>query len=281
MSPTVVGLLLLAAMLHATWNAVLRSGADRLWSITVMSVATTVLALPCILFLPLPASASWPYIAVSSVLQLGYSIFLVRAYQHGELGAVYPIARGSAPLFVVLGALVFAHEHLSPVTLASIALLSLGIMALSRGVLRPTFTSIRLALTTGLFIASYTVSDGIGTRLSGNPMSYAAWIFIVFGTLMPLAFLVIRRNTATRIERVGRVETVKALLGGTLSLATYFLVTSALALAPIGAVSALRETSVVFAALIGRAFLGEDLTKRRLGACAMIACGAIFLSYRP
>ena len=278
MSPTVVGLLLLAAILHATWNAVLRSGSDRLWSITVMSFSTTALALPCILFLPLPDSASWPYIAVSSVLQVIYSIFLIRAYEHGELGSVYPIARGSAPLLVTIGALFFAHEHLNWVMLVSIALLSVGIMALTRGQTRPSWTSVKLALATGLFIASYTITDGIGTRLSGNPLSYAAWIFTAFGVMLPIAFLVIRRGTLPRIRRG---ETLKALLGGSLSLATYFLVTSALALGPIGAVSALRETSVVFAALIGRAFLGEDLTKRRLGACAMIACGAIFLGYRP
>ncbi|MGB7589292.1 MAG: hypothetical protein WBM00_11345, partial [Solirubrobacterales bacterium] len=104
MTPAVVGLVLCAAVMHAGWNALLRSGTDRMWSLTVMSLAMTVVAIPAALLLPLPTSASWPYIGLSSVLQLAYSLFLIRAYRHGDLGQVYPIARGCVPLLVTLGA---------------------------------------------------------------------------------------------------------------------------------------------------------------------------------
>jgi drug/metabolite transporter (DMT)-like permease len=164
-TPTVILLVLCAAVLHATWNAVLRSGADRLWSLTVMTVASSIAALPVALLLPLPAAASWPYILLSAALHVGYNLFLVRAYRHGELGQVYPIARGSSPLMVTLGAAIFAGEQLSPLALAGVALVSLGIISLSRGKGSARPMSIMTALATGGFIACYTVTDGIGARL--------------------------------------------------------------------------------------------------------------------
>ncbi|MET3583301.1 drug/metabolite transporter (DMT)-like permease [Mesorhizobium robiniae] len=112
MSAVVVGLAIFAATLHATWNAFLRNGADRLWTVTVMSISSTVLALPFIFILPLPAADAWPYIALSAALQVGYSVFLVAAYRYGELGQVYPIVRGTVPLLVTLGGFLLAGERL-------------------------------------------------------------------------------------------------------------------------------------------------------------------------
>jgi drug/metabolite transporter (DMT)-like permease len=193
-TPAVVGLVLCAAILHATWNAILRGRADLLWSVTVMSFAATALAIPGALLLPPPASASWPYLGLSAGLQLGYSLCLVLAYRHAELGQVYPIVRGCVPLLVTLGAAVFAGERLSPVAIAGIALVSSGIMSLALGKGRPNLMSISAALATGLIIAAYTVTDGIGARLSGNPYAYVTWIFLLYGLLMPLAFVLVRRR---------------------------------------------------------------------------------------
>jgi len=273
-SAAVIGLALFAAMLHASWNAVLRTGADRLWTVTVMSFAMTAIALPVALALPGPPPSAWPYLILSSSLQVGYSVFLVAAYRSGELGQVYPIVRGSVPLLVTLGGFVLAGQPLSPGAVAGVVLVALGIMSLSLGKGRATTGSIVLALTTGLFIAGYTTVDAIGVREAGNPIVYAAWISLIYGVLLPAAFALIRGKPTLDLRSP---ETLKALAGGVVSLLAYGAVVAAFALGPVGPISALRETSVVFAALIGRLFLGETLTLRRVGACAVVALGAICL----
>ena len=277
MTPAVIGLVLCAALLHATWNAMLRSRADQLWSVTVMSFAATAVAIPAALLLPLPARVSWPYLGLSAVLQLGYSSFLVLAYRHAELGQVYPVVRGSVPSLVTLGAAGFAGERLGALAISGIALVSLGIMSLAFGKGRARPKAIAAALATGFIIASYTVTDGIGARLSGNSYAYVAWIILLYGILMPAAFLAVRRELTVRLTAP---ETRTALAAGVVQLVTYGVVIWAFTLSPIGPVSALRETSIVFAAVIGRLFLNEPLTPRRLGACVVIAVGAGCLGYR-
>ncbi len=276
MTPVVIALVLCAAVLHASWNAMLRGRADQLWSVTVMSFAATAVAIPAVLLLPLPAPASWPYLGLSSLLQVAYTAFLVFAYRHADLGQVYPMVRGAVPLLVTLGAAVFAGERLSAPAVSGIALVSLGIMSLALGKGRAQPKAVAAALANSLIIATYTVTDGIGARLSGNSFAYVTWIFVLYGILMPAAFLAVRRKL---IVRWSAPETRTALVAGVVQLVTYGTVIWALTLAPIGPVSALRETSIVFAALIGRIFLSEPLTARRLGACLVIAAGAACLGY--
>jgi drug/metabolite transporter (DMT)-like permease len=276
MSPAVIGLVLFAAVLHAAWNAVLRSGTDRLWSVTIMSIAMGLVAIPFAAVLTLPASPSWPYLILSSCLQLGYSVFLVYAYRHGELGQVYPIVRGSVPLLVTLGGFLFASQRPSALALLGIVLVALGIMSLALGRHRASVKSVALALITGLFIAAYLTADGIGVRLAGDPRAYATWIFLIYGVSMPVTFIALRGSLTLDVRSA---ETQKALAGGVISLIAYVAVVSALALGPIGPISALRETSVVFAVVIGRVFLGEQLTLGRLAACAVVAIGAACLGY--
>jgi drug/metabolite transporter (DMT)-like permease len=275
MTPFVAGLVLCAALLHATWNALLRSGLDRLWSITVMSVTTAVLAAPVLPFLPLPAVASWPYLGLSALLQVGYSVALVLAYRHAELGQVYPVVRGSAPLLVTLGAALVIGERPGGITAAGIVLVSAGIMSLALGKSAAKPIAIAAALVTGCIIACYTLTDAVGVRLAGSPFAYAAWLFILYGALMPLAFLAIRRG---RPAALGAAQTLKATAAGVVQIVTYGVVIWAYTASPVGPIAALRETSVVFAALIGRAFLGDALTPRRLAACVVIALGAFCLS---
>lgn len=276
MTPLVVSLVLCAAILHASWNAILRSGEDRLWSVTVMSFAATAVAIPAVLLLPLPAAASWPYLALSGVLQVAYSAFLVFAYRHADLGQVYPMVRGAVPLLVTMGAAVFATERLSASALFGIVLVSLGIVSLALGKGRAHPKAVAAALANSLIIATYTVTDGIGARLSGNSFAYVTWIFLLYGILMPATFLAVRRKLVIQWRGA---ETHMALAAGIVQLVTYGTVIWALTMAPIGPVSALRETSIVFAALIGRIFLSEPLTARRLGACAIITAGAGCLGY--
>lgn len=273
MSTTAIALALFA-VLHASWNAFLRNGADRLWTITVMSFSGTLLAVVCAPFLPLPAPAAWPWIVLSAVLQTGYSLFLVAAYRHGELGQVYPIVRGTVPLLVTLGGFLATGTILGSTQIVGVALVAIGIMSLVLGKNRVSTQSLLLAFTTGAIVAAYGIVDSIGVRAAGNVASYVAWLQIIFGTLLPIAFLILRGKLAFDIRSS---ETRNALAGGLVALAAYGAVVAAFALAPAGPVTALRETSVVFAVLIGWLFLGETLTARRLTACLVVAAGAICL----
>jgi drug/metabolite transporter (DMT)-like permease len=276
MSALVTGLALVAAIMHATWNAFLRSGADRLWSVTVMSIASTVVAIPFALF-HMPASGAWPYIVLSAGLQVAYSVFLVGAYKHGDLGQVYPIVRGTVPLLVTLGGALLAYQYPAAPQIIGVVLVALGIMSLSLGKGRPKTTSIMLALATGLIIASYATVDSIGVRKAGGSTGYIAWVLVTYGALLPATFVALRGKLTVDL-RVA--ETWKALGGGLVALMAYGVVVTAFALGPAGPITAIRETSVVFAALIGWLFLGEIITPRRIAACLIVALGAISIGYR-
>jgi drug/metabolite transporter (DMT)-like permease len=273
LTPIATALVLLAALLHASWNAVLRGGRDRLWSMSVMCLGIGLPALAALPFVPRPAAASWPFVLASGVLHLGYNLGLVRMYRLGSLGETYPIARGSAPMLVALGAALFAHELPNALALAGIGLVSCGIFALAVQGRRLAGVALAAALVTGLVIATYTVVDGLGVRRAGTDAGYIAWIFGLELALVPV-FIGIRG--ASGLAAPARAF-VAPLLGGVVSLVAYGIVIVALAAAPMGPVAALRETSVVFASLIGWMFLKEPLTVWRLAACVVIAAGAFCL----
>ena len=277
MSPLIIALVLGAAMLHASWNAVLRGGSDRLWAMTVMSVATSAVAIPWAALVPAPAPASWPYLLASGTLQAAYSYFLVQAYRYGDLAQVYPIARGTAPLLVTLAAALLARDAPALPGLCGIALISAGLIGLSGRVAPGKGRSVVFAIITGAFIAAYTTLDGIGVRLAGASGGYTAWMFLVYGVVMVPGYLALRGPARPRHTAP---EAARAAAGGLLSLAAYGVVVFALGRAPIGAVSALRETSVVFAGLLGHFWLGERLTLRRLLFCCVIAAGAALIGWQ-
>ncbi len=270
MDPLIAALVLFAAFLHAAWNGLLRGAADRLWSMNVISIGVTGFALLALPFLSMPASASWPYIVASGLVHIGYNLSLVRQYRTGDLGEAYPVARGASPLLVTLGAAAFAGERLNPLALAGVLLISSGIIAMAFHGQRMKTDNLIAALVTGLIIAIYSVIDGIGVRLSGNAMAYTAWMCL-FYFMMPLYFVAMRGASAfaAPVKAWGL-----ALTGGVLTVVAYGIVIFAMQWSPLGIVSALRETSVVFATLIGWFFLGETLTWRRMAACLVIAAGA-------
>lgn len=276
MSASVVLLALFAAALHACWNAFLRSGADRFWTMTIMALAMTVVALPVALILPLPSPEAWFYLVGSAVFQLIYSLLLVAAYRHGELGQVYPIIRGSAPLLVTLAGVIFARELPLPLSMAGICFVVLGILLLALGRGKASTGSMLYALATGVSIAGYSTIDAVGIRLSGNTSAYIAWVFVLPGILLLVAFMAMRGPL--RIDLRSR-ETVKAIGGGLVSLVSYGVVLLAYSMAPAGPVSALRETSVVFAVMIGWLLLGETLSAKRIAACIVVAAGAILIGF--
>lgn len=277
MSAAILTAVLAAAMLHATWNGLLKAGRDRLRGVAVMAMARSAIGLAMASVLPAPHPASWPAIVLSGLLHVGYNLFLVRAYRHGDLGEVYPIARGSAPLLVTAGGALLAGDRIGWPGFGGVLLVSAGILSLARGWADPRARgNLLAALGTGLFIAAYTVTDGIGGRVSGDPPAYAAWLFVLDGPPMALAFWW-RRGLGAPLLDAGP-ETLKSFAGGGVSVLAYGLVIWAASIAPMGAVSALRETSVVFALLIGREAFGETLRLHRVAGCLAVAAGALLLA---
>ncbi|MBX4861067.1 EamA family transporter [Rhizobium sophorae] len=276
MSAIVIGLALFAAILHATWNAFLRSGGDRLRTVTVMSFASTTVALPFLFVYPLPTSDAWPYILLSAALQVGYSVFLVAAYRDGELGQVYPIVRGTVPLLVTIGGFIIAGDRPDLSQIAGVVLVALGIMSLSLGKRRASTASNLLALATGTIIAAYATVDSIGVRQTSASGTYTAWVLVLYGTFLPAMFIAMRRRLIVDFRAP---DTWKALGGGLVAMIAYGVVVAAFSLGPAGPITALRETSVVFAVLIGWLFLKETLTFRRILACLIVAAGAILLGH--
>jgi drug/metabolite transporter (DMT)-like permease len=269
-------LVLFSALLHATWNALLHRSEDRLWLVGMITIPYMVVGVIGVAVLPLPAPAAWPYIMVSAVLEFTYWRTLIRAYRSGDFGQIYPIARGLSPLLVCVGALVFAHEVLKPLAVAGIALVSLGIVSLAfRRNLRFSGESVPFAMLTGLFIASYTVVDGIGVRVSGNGFSYIMWVYLLWN--VPQFLLVWRWRGGAKGLFIGRDKVLKGMLAGVLALTAYSIVIQAYRYLPIAMVSALRELSSIFAVLIGWIFLREKLTTQRLLACALVTLGAVLL----
>ena len=275
MAPAVIVMVLCAAGLHASWNALLRAGTDRLWSMTIMALAIAASCAALAPFVPAPARASAPCLILSALLHVGYNLFLVRTYRSGDLGQTYPIARGSSPVLVSLGAAVFAGEWPGLAASCGVLMVSGGIMALAFRGRRLAVETLPYALATGGFIGAYSVTDGIGGRLSGTPLGYTVWLCLLWGAAIPCVYCGVRGGRS--LVRGGR-ETMVAAVGGLVSLLAYGIVIAAMAISPMGPVSALRETSVVFAALIGRVFLHEPLSARRLAACGVIALGAVCIA---
>ena len=277
MTLPVIGLVLLAAALHATWNALVKAGGDKL---VVLSLAILGSGLPAVValpFVPLPDPASWPYIAASVLIHQAYYFCLVYAYKHGDLSQVYPIARGAAPLMVGVGAWLLAREALSVPEAAGIAIASMGIMSLAfarRNGAPDNPKAILFALGTGVCIAGYSLADGMGVRQTAEAASYIAWMFALEAPILLLVAMARRRG---RLWPAFRPHLLTGLFGGLIAATAYGIVIWAMSLAPMAHVVALRETSVILAALIGTMMLGEPFGGRRVAAAAIVAAGAALL----
>ena len=274
MSPLVLAGVVCAAILHAGWNAALRGGNDRLWSMTLMMIAVACVTAAAMVVVPWPNAASWPYVIASALIHTAYNLSLVRTYRSGDLGQTYPVSRGSSPVLVALGAAAFAHETIGAVAGIGIALVSGGILSLAFQGRTVRTDFLPAALTTGVLIGAYTVVDGIGVRLSGDSLAYATSMFLLWSLTMPPIYWAMRG----RPPGYTGAQTATALAGGLVSILAYGIVIWAMQYDAMGAVSALRETSVVYAAIIGRIFLGETLSARRIAACVAIALGAACLA---
>lgn len=271
----VVLLVLLGACLHATWNALVKSGSDKQLDSTMVALGASVASIAALPFVPMPAAAAWPYILASVCIHFTYYQLVGMAYKHGDIGLVYPLMRGAAPLIVAISTTVFLGEHLTPFMYAGIAIISGGVLALAfeaRGG-GSTGRAVAIALLNALVISLYTYVDGIGARVAGHPIAYTLWICIL--PPIPLfAFAFATRGTRTVIAHV-RATWKRGLFGGAGSVASYGLALYAMTRAPIAAVAALRETSILFALLISVLILKERAGPWRYVAGGIIALGGL------
>lgn len=266
-----------AALLHAGWNALVKKSGDPLLETALINVMAGVAAIPVLVFVPLPDAAAWPYLATSVALHVGYFFALVGTYRAGDLSYSYPLMRGLAPLLAALGALAWLGEAPTPAGWGGIALISAGVLSIGligHRWLPNDRAATAWALVNALIIACYTVVDGAGVRLAGGAERYVLWIFLLDAVPFTLIVLWMRGpQFGLYVARHWR----RGLAGGIAAATAYGIALWAMTLAPVATVAALRETSVVFATLIGIYLLNEPRLKRRLGGALAVAAGIVVL----
>lgn len=279
MSFTVFMAVIGAAVLHAAWNTLLKGGQDKVLSMGAIVLGQVPLGLITLIFFPMPDPQSLPYLVVGISLHAGYQLFLLKSYQTGDLTQVYPIARGSAPLLVMLFSITVLGVQLDSSQLFAVLIIGLSIISLAmvrRSDGQRNAKAARLALTTGLFIASYSLVDGLGARIAGTSWGFYSCLMIGNGIVAALYLGLTTPKTFGSIAREGRTVFV---FGGGASFIAYGIVTWAFTHAPIALVTALRETSIVFALLMGIFFLKERLNLIKFIATFLTLLGAFLLRY--
>ncbi len=278
MTLSVTILVLVAAFLHASWNAFVKAGDDKLLSLGLMHACSGVIGLCLLPLVPLPDPASWPYLALSAALHWGYYLFLISGYRTGDLGVVYPLARGSAPILIAITGAIIAGEHLPLLAMAGLSLACLGIISLSfeNGLpARRNLKPILFAIGTAIWITAYTLADGLGVREAGSKLSYIFWLFVLEAvTFCPFAILM-RRHTWKGYY----LKNWRGLwLSGTVAAVAYGLVIYVMSTNPMALVSALRETSVVIAVFIGGFVLKERNMLFRITAAIVVVSGIMMMN---
>ncbi|GAB3534434.1 EamA family transporter [Arthrobacter tecti] len=277
MTLAVTAAVLFAALLHSSWNAIAKGIPNRLAASTLIALVYLVCGATGVLVFGAPLAAAWPFIAVSACLQTTYLVLLTTAYKHGDFSQVYPLARGLAVLLVAVVAVVFLAEELSFVQLAGVAVVAGALLTLAmagpRGSSRKGTV---FAALTGICIAGYTMVDGLGARISGEPLAYVSWLFFLQGLVVPLVCLLLSRQRREFVLAVRR-SWLPGALGGLLSMVAYGTVVWAQTQAPLTLVSALRESSVFLAGIIGVLFFRETFSKVRMGLTTVAVCGIFAL----
>ena len=272
-------LVLATALMHACWNAIVKVVSDRLVSLALVNLTHSLIALAVLPFVGLPSAESWPYLIASVLIHQAYYVGLVMQYRFGDLGQVYPLARGASPLMVAAVAWIWAGETLGPGALIAILLITGGILSLAlsgrgQGGNRQ---AVAWAMFTALTIAGYSIADGLGGRVSGDTLAYIAWLFLLEGLPMALALPLLRRPR--QLADALRSHWHLGLGGGVLSTTAYGVIIWVMSQAPLAMVTALRETSVIAAALIGAILLREPFGGRRILATCLVAAGIAVLQF--
>jgi drug/metabolite transporter (DMT)-like permease len=268
---------LFAALCHAGWNALIKVGLDPLATTTLITLGSAMVAVVLLPFAGLPDAAAWPWMAASVVIHLFYFAGLIESYRAGDLGQVYPIARGAAPLMTATLALLMVGERLSALGWLGIAVLVAGVLLLSvRGGrdLSLDRRAVGFALFTAVTICAYSVVDGVGARVSGNPAAYVLWLFIGFALVLP-SYAWLREGGAVFKPMLHFWR--RALIGGGMQVVSYGVALWAMTLVPIAVVAALRETSVLFGAGIAVVVLKEPLRMPRVVAALLIVTGLVLI----
>ena len=276
MTSGAIVLVLAAALLHAVWNAFVKASSDRVLTMAMISMGHVVLGLMFAALAPIPSMESWPYLAVSSALHWAYYFFLIHSYRAGDLSLVYPVARGLAPVVVACTAVFAADERLPHLAWLGIFCVTLAIMFLAARGMAGTVrrSALVLAIATGICIASYSLVDGLGVRTSGSALGYIAWLFLL-EIFVVIYILSLRwRSLPTIPQR----DWLAGLAGGLVSAVAYGIVLHVKEFSPLGLVSALRETSVVIASLIGVAYFGERPWISRVPSAFVVAAGVALIA---
>lgn len=269
--------MLAAALLHAGWNALLKSSPDKALENIALAASRGAIALAIVPWLPMPAAAAWPWLGASVIVHVAYFWALAGAYRWGDLSFAYPIMRGGAPALVALAGAAAFGEILPAAESAAVALICAGILGFAtvgRGEPLPSRRALAFALGNAAVIATYTLIDARGVRVSGAPVSYAMWFFVANSVVqLGLGLAARPREAPAYLAR----HWARAGLGGAFTLGSYGIALWAMAQAPVALVAALREVSVVFAAGLGALFLGERFTRRRALATATVLVGLVAL----
>jgi drug/metabolite transporter (DMT)-like permease len=270
---------LIGALSHASWNTLIKgAGLDPMSSTTLICIGSAVVALVLLPFVGNPAWAVWPWLLASTLVHLVYFAALIEAYRAGDLGQVYPIARGSAPLMTAIAATFFIGEKLSVIAWAGILVLVAGVFLLSmrggRDLAKIDRKAVGFALLTAASICAYSVIDGIGARVSGNSFGYVLWLFVLSAVVVvPYAIYRDGRDIMPAMQSYWR----RGLTGGAFQIVSYGIVLWAMTIAPIAIVATLRETSVLFGAVIAVVILKEPLRITRVVAAGLIVCGLVLI----
>jgi drug/metabolite transporter (DMT)-like permease len=286
-APLVIALLLAAALMHATWNALLKADrSDRLATFGVIMTTGTVMGLVAVPFLPMIEFAAWKFLATSVIVHVAYYTFLLKAYSYGDLSHTYPIARGLGPMLVALVSGQLIGEHLRVQDIVGVVLLSMGLVALAlplKGVVSASGgrhgLATLFAVLTGVTIAAYIIADGLGVRSAGptfeHRLAYIAWLCVLEGPWLLVLAIVLRPQT---VWKHLRRYWWRGAIGGVIANTGYGIAIYALVLGPMAHVAALRETSVLFGALMGTLLLGEPFGRRRVVAAAVIVSGLLLMN---
>ena len=265
---------MLAALLHAGWNAIVKTSVSKQTSMFLLSVGHALIGVAVVATQPVPAPEVWPWLLASGLIHMAYQLFLAYAYEQGDLSRVYPIARGTAPMLVLVISLLFLSDQLDGNEFWGILVLGAGIVLMAHGVLKngESRRLLPFALGSALATAGYTLADGLGARVSGTPIVYVGWLMILSALFFTPAVVALKGRAVLRADwRAWWVGMVAAAA----SFGAYAIAVWAMTVAPIALVGALRETSILFAVLIGWLFFGDRMDRGKIIAAALILAGVM------
>lgn len=265
---------LLAALLHAGWNAIVKTGLSKQTSMFLLSVGHAAIGVAVVVTQPMPATEVWPWLFASGLIHMAYQLFLAYAYEQGDLSRVYPIARGAAPMIVLLVSLAFLSDPLEHWDFIGILVLGAGIALMARGVFSSGESRRMLPFAFGAACATagYTLADGLGARVSGQPFAYVGWLMILSAVFFTPAVIALKGTAVLKADRKGWTL---GMIAAAASFAAYAIAVWAMTKAPIALVGALRETSILFAVLIGWLFFKDRMDRTKAMAACLIVAGVM------